>query len=262
MTFVVAQVAMVEVEIGESYDLHLLMIFAMSTAVLVFVHLLSLLIATCLLPDLDALAAIPKAQLAQNSAHISRSCCVSFSWFLSHIVGIPLFFIEVIILSYVKFYSRGTPQPVSIVNMTGGHELPEPGDKIHAATAATVTIVLLVIVALPFVTCYFRHFYRRRLKLQRRQLDKAEELFRRLHAKSSPVQEESVVSVTSTNFPVGLDVRQRNGQVVATTSSADVDVEKGVECHQLQPVPYPAVSLSRRSTQDHFEDALEQHDIV
>ena len=167
-----------------------------------------------------------------------------------------------IILSYVKFYSRGTPQPVSIVNMTGGHELPEPGDKIHAATAATVTIVLLVIVALPFVTCYFRHFYRRRLKLQRRQLDKAEELFRRLHAKSSPVQEESVVSVTSTNFPVGLDVRQRNGQVVATTSSADVDVEKGVECHQLQPVPYPAVSLSRRSTQDHFEDALEQHDIV
>ena len=253
-----------EVEIGESFDPGLLVIFAMSTAVLVFVHLLSLLIATCLLPDLDALAAIPKAQLARNSAHISRSCCVSFSWFLSHIVGIPLFFIEVIILSYVKFYGRRMPLSVSVVNTTmykNMHNVEEGPLKIHAATAATVTIVVLAIVALPFVTCYFRHFYRRRLKLQRRQLDEAEELFRRLHAKSSPIREQSVVSVTSGNIPVGLDVRQRNGPVLGTTSSANVDVEKGGNCHQMQHVPLPA-SLSRRSTQDNFEDAVEQHDIV
>lgn len=250
-----------EVEIGESFHPGLLVIFAMSTAVLVFVHLLSLLIATCLLPDLDALAAIPKAQLARNSAHISRSCCVSFSWFLSHMVGIPLFFIEVIILSYVKFYGRRMPLPVSVVNTTSEHNGEDESLKIHAATAATVTIVVLAIVALPFVTCYFRHFYRRRLKLQRRQLDEAEELFRRLHAKSSPIREQSVVSVTSSNIPVGLDVRQRNGPVLGTTSSADVDVEKAVNCHQMQHVPLPA-SLSRRSTQDNFEDAVEQHDIV
>lgn len=249
---------MVEVEIGESYNLCLLVVFAMSTAVLVFVHLLSLLIATCLLPDLDALAAIPKAQLAQNSAHISRSCCVSFSWFLSHIVGIPLFFIEVIVLSYVKFYSQKVPLSVSMVNASHNESVDV---KIHAATAATVTIVVLAIVALPFVICYFRHFYRHRLKLQRRQLDEAEELFRRLNRKSSPIQEESVVSVTSVNLPVELDVRQRNGPVVAMASSVGVDVEKGVDCHQLQHVPYSA-SFSRRSTQDNFEDALEQHDIV
>ena len=249
---------MVEVEIGEDYNLGLLVVFAMCTAVLVFVHLLSLLIATCLLPDLDALAAIPKAQLARNSAHISRSCCVSFSWFLSHIVGIPLFFFEVIILSHVKFFSH-VP---SIVNATSHNdELKIVDMKIHAGTAATVTIVVLAIVALPFVTCYFRHFYRHRLKLQRRQLDEAEELFRRLNTKSSPVQEDSVVSVTSVNLPVEFDIRQRNGPVVAMASSVGVDVEKGVEFHQIQHVPSSA-SFSRRSTQDHFEDALEHNDIV
>ena len=256
---------MVEVEIGEDYNLGLLVVFAMCTAVLVFVHLLSLLIATCLLPDLDALAAIPKAQLARNSAHISRSCCVSFSWFLSHIVGIPLFFVEVIILSFVKFFSHvppSVPPSESIVNATSHNEEPRSVDmKIHAGTAAAVTIIVLAIVALPFVTCYFRHFYRHRLKLQRRQLDEAEELFRRLDTKSSPIQEDSVVSVTSVNLPVEFDIRQRNGLVVATASSVGVDVEKGVECHQMQHVPSSA-SFSRRSTQDHFEDALEHNDIV
>lgn len=255
---------MVEVEIGENYNLGLLIVFASCTAVLVFVHLLSLLIATCLLPDLDALAAIPKAQLARNSAHISRSCCVSFSWFLSHIIGIPLFFIEVIILSYVKFYSVPTAKSASVHNATvPPTETDDSNDmmKIHAGTAATVTIVGLVIVAVPFAICYFRHFYRHRLKLQQRQLDEAEELFRRLQAKSSPVLEESVVSVTSVSLPVELDVRQRNGPVVVTASFTDVDVEKGAGSHQVQRIPCPN-AVSRRSTQDNFEDALDQYDVV
>ena len=253
---------MVEVEIGNRYNLGLLVVFAICTAVLVFVHLLSLLIATCLLPDLDALAAIPKAQLAQNSAHISRSCCVSFSWFLSHIVGIPLFFVEVIVLSFVKFYdTENSSTNTTTSPPMGTDDRGMISMKIHAGTAATVTIVGLVIVAIPFVACYFRHFYHHRLKLQQRQLDEAEELFRRLQAKSSPVQEETLVSVTSGNLPPEIDVRQRNGPVVVMASSSNVDVEKGAGSQQMQSISCP-MSVSRRSTQDNFEDALDQYDMV
>lgn len=245
-----ALVAMVEADIAADTPTALLIPFVICTAILVFVHLLSLLIATYLLPDLDALAAIPKTELAHNSAYISKSSCISISWALSHILGIFLFFIEVILIGFVKFYNASdvygssTQRTSSTTDpSTTNSSTPDPTkDRIHVGTAAVVTLVVLGLISTPFIIFWFHHFYRRRIQLQSQQLYKAEQLLKKLDTLES----------SSHTDTIGRTVNNQNPPSIYTT----------VDRHSSMAVkdPPPSVTLIGNSNQVHVT-ATEGHQV-
>ena len=253
---------MAELDIGDIEDSALLIPFAVCTVVLVLTHLLSLMIATCLLPDLDALASIPKAQLAVSSSHISRSCCVSFSWALSHILGMALFIAEIVLIGFVKFFPitrvgfigffDGKEQVLNISHIElepTNFENPseEIAKRLLPAFIALGTVMVLVVFCLPVFVCYyFRFIHRYRIKDHRNRLEEAEKLFEKLKDDASSERELGPVgpSFRESNLEGFRVSQQRPGASIADT--------KG----EIFAKPESGI-LKRHSTED-FEDALEK----
>lgn len=174
---------MVEVEIVNHPPTALLIPFAMNTAVLTFVHLFSLMIATRLLPELDAIvldtssSSLSQPYLSSVAAKLARSWPVQMCWVLSNIVGIVLFITEVVLVAYVKFYPGGDDA--------------DPR-RLHAGTATLVVVVVLSLIAVPFIVIFFRSVSKQKLQIHEQRLEKARVLFeslkhgRRMH--EAPVQ--------------------------------------------------------------------------
>lgn len=164
------QVAMVEVEIVNHPPTALLIPFAMNTAVLTFVHLFSLMIATRLLPELDAIVCDSGCSLTQPyfstvAAKLARSWLVQMCWVLSNIVGIVLFIIEVVLVAYVKFYP--------------GSDKANQG-QLHAGTATLAVVIVLSLIAVPFIVIFFRSVSKQKLHIHEQRLEKARLLFESL----------------------------------------------------------------------------------
>ena len=156
------QVAMVEAEIGPQTPTGILIPFAMLTALLIFVHMASLLIATRLLPELEAIIKQPM--------HLSSSIYKGFTWpvhvvwYLSNIVGIILFLVDLVIVAYVKFYPT-----------------PEDATRIHVGTATLAVVVILTLVSLPFLVIFFRSLSKKKIQLHEDILEKARVLLENMN---------------------------------------------------------------------------------
>ena len=154
---------MVEAEISPLTPTGLLIPFAMLTALLIFVHMASLLIATRLLPELEAI-------IKQPSLHIPSSISKGYTWpvhvvwYLSNIVGIVLFLVELVIVAYVKFY-------------------PTTDDKtsLHVGTATLAVVVVLSVVSLPFIVVFFRSISKKKIQLHEQNLEKARVLLENMN---------------------------------------------------------------------------------
>jgi hypothetical protein len=158
------QVAMVEAEISTETPTALLIPFAMLTALLIFVHMASLLIATRLLPELEAI-------IKQPSIHIPSSISKGYTWpvhmvwYLSNIVGIVLFLVEVVIVAYVKFYPTARADKTSL----------------HVGTATLAVVVVLSVVFLPFIVVFFRTISNKKIQLHEHNLEKARVLLENMN---------------------------------------------------------------------------------
>lgn len=154
---------MVEAEISPLTPTGLLIPFAMLTALLIFVHMASLLIATRLLPELEAI-------IKQPSLHIPSSVGKGYTWpvhvvwYLSNIVGIVLFLVELVIVAYVKFY-------------------PTTEDKtsLHVGTATLAVVVVLSVVSLPFIVIFFQSISKKKIQLHEQNLEKARVLLENMN---------------------------------------------------------------------------------
>ena len=140
---------MVEVTVNSDTPPSILIPFAMMTALLIFLHLLSLIIATRILPEVDAFIHNPKLNVPQpiTKGHYRA---VQMVWYLSNIVGILLFLVELVLVAFVKFYSQ----------------------HIHVGTATLVVVSILLAASLPFIAIFFRSLSRQKIiyhevKLQR-----------------------------------------------------------------------------------------------
>ena len=192
------QVAMVEVEISNHPPTGLLIPFAMNTAVLTFVHLFSLTIATRLLPELDAITLNnrPSQQyLNTTAAKLAKSWPVHMCWVLSNVVGIVLFIIEVILVAYVKFYP--------------GEDGTDPR-QLHVGTATLVVVVVLALVAVPFLIVLFLSVSKQKLQVHQQRLEKARELFENMN---QPLH-------SAADAPAHIDrsVRESSGNVIEDSS--------------------------------------------
>ena len=155
---------MVEVELNSSHENGLLIPFAIFTSILIFVHVLSLMLATHMLPELDALSAIPHVQLTRRPGNVAQGFCIKMTWFLSHILGIILFLVQFVLLAFVKFYD-GTE------------------DRYHAAIAAGVVIIsLTVLVSLATLVWYYRSYVHHNVKGHVEALHVANHLLQQLNA--------------------------------------------------------------------------------
>ncbi|XP_076452905.1 calcium release-activated calcium channel protein 1-like [Babylonia areolata] len=81
----------------------LLVVFGVCTTLLVTVHLIALMISTCILPSMEAVTSEVSHQAVSESPHEKMRHCVEMAWICSTGVGILLFMVEIALLAWVKF---------------------------------------------------------------------------------------------------------------------------------------------------------------
>ncbi|CAG2056524.1 unnamed protein product [Timema podura] len=93
-----AMVAMVEVQLnpGSNVPENMLVAFAVCTTLLVAVHMLALMISTCILPNVEAVCNLHSITLVHEY--------IETAWAFSTLLGLVLFLVEIAILCWVKFY--------------------------------------------------------------------------------------------------------------------------------------------------------------
>jgi len=102
-----AMVAMVEIQIDNQIPTGLLVAFAVCTVLLIAVHMLALMISTCILPNVEAVSNLhlQTPNTVFDSPHTKMSKIIELAWGFSTVLGILLFLVEIAILCWVKFYS-------------------------------------------------------------------------------------------------------------------------------------------------------------
>jgi len=106
------QVAMVEIQLNENIPEGLLIAFSICTTLVVAVHLLALMISTCILPNIEAVSNIHNLAAVQESPHDRMRCYIEMAWISSTGVGILLFLIQMAILAWVRFDSHSHIAPI------------------------------------------------------------------------------------------------------------------------------------------------------
>jgi len=102
-----AMVAMVEIQIDDKVPNWLLVTFSAITVLLIAVHMLALMISTCILPNVEAVANLhfQTSKTVFESPHMKMNAIVELAWGFSTVLGILLFLVEIAILCWVKFYN-------------------------------------------------------------------------------------------------------------------------------------------------------------
>merc|ERR1711902_384132 len=82
--------------------------FAACTVLLIAVHMLALMISTCILPNVEAVANLhfQTNKTVLESPHLKMGAIVELAWGFSTVLGILLFLVEIAILCWVKFYKK------------------------------------------------------------------------------------------------------------------------------------------------------------
>uniref|UniRef100_A0A914DY35 Protein orai n=1 Tax=Acrobeloides nanus TaxID=290746 RepID=A0A914DY35_9BILA len=92
-----AMVALVELHYPKDTPHALLIILAIVTTLLVSVHLLALMMSTCILPYIEATGC------TKDSPHIKLKFYIELSWIFSTCLGLVLFLLEIVLIFYMKF---------------------------------------------------------------------------------------------------------------------------------------------------------------
>lgn len=138
-----AMVAMVEIQVDDSVPAHLLVVFGACTTLLVTVHLVALMISTCILPNIEAISNVHSVQAVNESPHDKMRYCVEVAWICSTGLGIILFMVEIALVCWVKFHKISR----------------------NAAIASTVIVIpgslLFIVFSLMFYRKLMAHKYKR-----------------------------------------------------------------------------------------------------
>ena len=160
---------MVEVQLDESegpLPMWLLVAFAACTTLLVSVHMLALMISTCISPHIEAIASVPGLFSVAESPHEKMSFYVEVAWAFSTVFGILLFMIEIIILCWLKFWGIGR---------TDGS-----GSGRISSIVATVILIPVVITFIAFAVHFYRKLVAHQHERTTKDLDELENMMSQL----------------------------------------------------------------------------------
>lgn len=124
---------MVEMQVDDSIPKEMLIAFAVCTTLLVAIHMLALMISTCILPNVDAVCNLHSVNLVHEAPHERLHWYIETAWAFSTLLGLLLFLAEIAILCWIKFHK------VSIV----------------AAWSSVILLIPVLIIFLAFAI----HFY-------------------------------------------------------------------------------------------------------
>lgn len=170
-----AMVALVEISIDENVPSYLLWMFSICTTLLVSVHLLALMISTCILPHIEAVSNVHNVNAIKESPHETMEMYIQMAWAFSTGFGIILFLIEITIICWMQFVTKNK----------------------GAAIASTAVVAPVVLIFLIFAA----HFYRRLISHKsKRAFDDFEDLERiaqevENHAQIEKLQTSSPVQI-------------------------------------------------------------------
>lgn len=158
MVGVCDQIAMVEVELNKGISEGLLIAFSICTTLVVAVHLLALMISTCILPNIEAVSNIHNFSAVQESPHDRMRCYVEMAWISSTGIGILLFLIQMAILAWVRF-----------------------DNHTHSASiVSTVIIVPALIIFVVFAVTFYRQLVAHKVERSAKGLEEIETMANQL----------------------------------------------------------------------------------
>ena len=94
---------MVEVDLNSELPQALLIVFSICTTLVVAIHLLALMISTCILPNMEAVSNVHNVTAVLESPHDKMHWYIELAWIFSTGIGILLFLVEMCILAWVRF---------------------------------------------------------------------------------------------------------------------------------------------------------------
>lgn len=105
-----AMVAMVELQIGSDQKIpkSIMITYAVVTTLLVAVHMLALMISTCILPNVEAICSLNSINFVEESPHERLHWYIETAWAFSTLLGLILFLVELAIICWIKFYGIDT----------------------------------------------------------------------------------------------------------------------------------------------------------
>ncbi|CAI9734560.1 Hypothetical predicted protein [Octopus vulgaris] len=151
-----AMVAMVEIQFEEKSPLPdcLLVAFSVCTTLLVAVHLIALMISTCILPNIEAVSNMNSFSAVKESPHEKMRWYIEMAWGFSTGLGTLLFLVEIAILSWVKFYKP----------------------SVNAAMASTALVIPVLILFIIFGIHFYKRLVAHKYEHTERELQELKEL--------------------------------------------------------------------------------------
>lgn len=172
-------VAMVEVQLDNTYDYHpgLLIAFSACTTVLVAVHLFALMVSTCILPNIEAVSNVHNLNSVKESPHERMHRHIELAWAFSTVIGTLLFLAEVVLLCWVKFLPVRADK-----SKDKGSTLEHRNGTISAGVAAAITSTSIMVpfglVFIVFAVHFYRSLVSHKTDRQFQELEELEDLTR------------------------------------------------------------------------------------
>lgn len=188
----VFQVAMVEVQLDNSYPYPpaLLIAFSACTTVLVAVHLFALMVSTCILPNIEAVSNVHNLNSVKESPHERMHRHIELAWAFSTVIGTLLFLAEVVLLCWVKFLPI-KPNKSSNNTVSAG---------VAAAITSTSIMVPFGLVFIVFAVHFYRSLVSHKTDRQFQELEELSNLTR-LQNELDNRGESSILQSPSSHFP-------------------------------------------------------------
>lgn len=208
--------------------------FVVCTTLLIAVHMLSLMIATCILPHIESVAIIPGTNeySANDGTHDRLRNYIEMSWFFSTFVGIFLFLVEIDLICWVKFWNYGVHSGTNVGKF--------------ASISVTVLLVPILIIFIIFAVTFYRKLVTHQFEKSEREILELDTLMNQLQLQEGDRRESNLSilvhnALTQHNPSIPLDnspVRQQRA------SSEEISGPEGPVALGMKPSITSSTRLS------------------
>lgn len=163
---------MVEVQLSTDSEVPtwLLVSFVLCTTFLIAVHMLALMIATCILPHIESVAIMPGTSefSTDDGSHDRMKKYIELSWFFSTVIGIFLFLVEIDLICWVKFWNYGVHSGTNVGRI--------------ASIAVTVVLIPIFIIFIIFAVQFYRNLVSHQFEKSEREIHELDTLINQLNS--------------------------------------------------------------------------------